>query len=94
MVRCTDHPRTKKKTDYVFEHILVMEKYLDRFLEEGENVHHKNGIKDDNRIENLELWVKRQPSGQRASDLIDWAVKILKDYAPDLLALDKDHNSE
>jgi len=86
MVRCTGHPRTKKKTDYVFEHILVMEEKLGRFLKEGENVHHKNGIKSDNRLENLELWTKNQPSGQRVDDLVVWAKNILSDYAPEYLA--------
>jgi len=80
MVRCPEHPRAKANNGYVFEHILVMEDHLGRKLIEQENVHHKNGQKTDNRLENLELWSRSQPSGQRVEDKIKWAKEILALY--------------
>lgn len=55
MIRYEGHPRASIRGHYVFEHDIVMERYLGKYLEKGEVVHHINGIRDDNRIENLEL---------------------------------------
>jgi hypothetical protein len=58
----------------VREHRWVMEQTLGRRLWPDENVHHKNGVRDDNRPENLELWVTHQPQGRRVDDLLDFVV--------------------
>jgi hypothetical protein len=77
VLKVKNHPNSRSR-DYILEHILVMTKSLRRPLRYGESVHHKNGIRHDNRIENLELWDKTHPSGQRVSDKIQWAKDFLE----------------
>lgn len=45
-----------------------------------EHVHHKNGIRNDNSVDNLELWTTSHPYGQRVEDKIKWAKEFLKGY--------------
>ena len=57
-----EHPNCTKNR-YIQEHRFVMEEKIGRYLTSNEQIHHINGIKDDNRIENLELMTKRVHRG-------------------------------
>ena len=71
---------------YAAEHRLTMARHLGRALEKDENVHHRDGDRQNNTLENLELWSTAQPSGQRRADKVRFAMRVLRRYAPELLA--------
>lgn len=58
LIKRPDHPRADCR-GYVYEHILVAEQLIGRPVHKGEQVHHKNHIKTDNRPENLEVKASR-----------------------------------
>lgn len=72
--------RSDGRPHHVGQHRLVMEQMIGRELLPVETVHHKNGVRDDNRPENLELWSSHQPRGQRIEDKVAWAREILDLY--------------
>ncbi len=74
------HPNCTSKTGRIAQHTYMMSQHIGRSLRKHESVHHKNGIRHDNRLENLELWHKGQPAGQRLDEKIEWAKAFLEEY--------------
>lgn len=77
-----DYPGARSH-GYILEHRFIMQEAIGRPLTSREVVHHKNGDRGDNRLENLELCVNSQPPSQRVEDQIAWAKEILARYGED-----------
>ena len=75
MIRKPEHP--KAQNGYIQEHRYVIEQHLGRYLLPKESVHHKNGSKQDNRLENLELWGSNHSSGQRYEDMTTFDLEAI-----------------
>lgn len=71
----TGYVTIKTKDGWKPEHRHVMEQQLGRPLAPGENVHHRDGVRDNNDPDNLELWYVPQLRGQRVADLIEYVTK-------------------
>lgn len=76
----------KRGGRWIYQHKLRMQDHLGRLLSSDESVHHKNGDKTDNRMENLELWASSHPAGQRVSDKVAFAREILLRYGSEFPA--------
>jgi hypothetical protein len=65
---------------YILEHRFVYEQHYGINLNNNQNIHHINGDRLDNRIENLELWDSSQPKGQRVNDKISFYFELVEKY--------------
>jgi hypothetical protein len=84
-VHAAGHPNAHKDGQ-IAVHRLVMAELLGRPLKDSESVHHRNGVRTDNRPENLELRVRYHGSGQAVEDRIEDALWVLREYLPSALS--------
>ena len=76
------YERFSSNGEIIWAHRFVMERILGRKLTTEETVHHRNGVRHDNRPENLELWSGKHPRGARVSEQVAWAQEILAKHKP------------
>jgi|TARA_B110000483_G_C18040298_1_gene482330 hypothetical protein len=62
-------------------HKLIYEMYNGVTLTSNQNIHHKNGVRDDNHIDNLELWDTSQPAGQRVLEKLSYYFELVKSHS-------------
>lgn len=79
LLKRPEHPNADSR-GVIMEHRFIMSQHLGRPLSKGETVHHKNGNRLDNRIENLELWTGNHSYGARLEDRIEDSIKYLIEY--------------
>lgn len=85
------HPNAGKNGN-ILEHKYLMSQHLGRPILKEETIHHKNGNRSDNRIDNLELWNTRHCKGQRVEDKIKFYIEFLDLYGYDVINRDKELN--
>jgi len=76
-------PDLMHNKNYLLEHRVVMEEYLGRHLEKGEIVHHLNGDKADNRIENLVFFKNMGQHRKFHQNLCKYVFDFINIYLPD-----------
>ena len=86
LIYCPDDPLANAR-GHIQEHRLIMEEVMGRRLLPNETVHHKNGIRRDNRPENLELWGSAHPSGQRYENIETKDLRAWITYVEELLSV-------
>jgi len=85
-VSSTGYIRVRANGKYQQEHRLIIEGLIGRKLSSYETIHHKNGIRSDNSLENLELRSSNHGQGARIEDLVEHWTNMLKIYAPERLS--------
>jgi hypothetical protein len=65
---------------YILEHRYVYEQHYGITLTKNQTIHHKNGDRLNNHIDNLELWDTSQPKGQRVEDKIKFYFELVEQY--------------